>query len=48
MRTRLVKAAAVTALALTALFAAPAAVTALASDAPAHTATVADGSLGWG
>ncbi|GGQ53565.1 hypothetical protein [Kitasatospora griseola] len=48
MLTRLAKAAAVTALALTALIAAPAAVTALTSDAPAGTVTVADGSLGWG
>ncbi|MFJ8443493.1 hypothetical protein [Kitasatospora griseola] len=48
MLTRLVKAAAVTALALTVLLAAPAAVTALTSDAPAGAVTVADGSLGWG
>ncbi|MFJ5926887.1 hypothetical protein ACIQF6_30285 [Kitasatospora sp. NPDC092948] len=48
MGIRLVKAAAVAALALSALFAAPAAVTALGSDAPAGTVTVADGSLSWG
>ncbi|QKW19890.1 hypothetical protein HUT16_13210 [Kitasatospora sp. NA04385] len=48
MRTRPVMAAAVNALVLAALFAAPAAVNVLASDAPAHSVTVADGSLGWG
>ncbi|GLW74509.1 hypothetical protein Kpho02_68070 [Kitasatospora phosalacinea] len=48
MRAHLAKAAAVTALALTALFAAPTLATALTPTAAAGTVTVAGDSLGWG